>query len=517
MYIYAICYTDSTDKKLKYFNLLKKLSLIVFYIAGVIMIFMPLKVFDGYMAGPALDFVHLCSVFCMAIWFISILKNIRKIEKKKFIPVILFVILTGVVAYTEKNDPTLTVETAIQTFVIFLMFFTNEKQNIKKISEELEQVKEPPKRADRMKSRLLSSMTEMKTSLDAIVNFSNSLFEDVKESKIKDDVKFIADASENLLEYAEDILDISKIEDNKLELIDADYKVNDLLGDLVNTSKAQLADKLIELKVKFDEELPLSLKGDSIRVKQICSNLLKNSIKYTDRGYIEFKVDSIVKGDTVRLIISIEDSGIGIKKEEIDKLFTKFDSLEFDNDNSIEGSGLKLAITKKLIEMMNGKIIVQSEYGIGSKFIVAIDQKLSSIKIDEKKSSTNFDEIGIKLNTKTPFAGKKLLIIDDDPLNLKVAEKLLQSYNVDVTLVKSIDEGITAILADRFDLVLLDGIDTLKEIKEKFRDYDTPSIMLTANVVEDMREKCLDIGFADYLTKPIEKPELDRVLNKFLK
>ncbi len=292
-----------------------------------------------------------------------------------------------------------------------------------------------------------------------------------------------------------------------------------MLDDLVAITKARINDKPITFKTHFDRDLPSVLRGDAFRLKQICLNLLTNAVKYTNSGYIDFKVDSVIKGDTVRLIISVTDSGSGIKSEDIDKLFTKFSRLELEKNISIEGTGLGLAITKKLVEMMNGKIVCTSEYGVGSKFIVAVDQKVSNAESLVKPLKENLEKEQFKT-----YSDKRILVVDDNLLNLKVAEKILEPYNVNVKLAHSGNECIDMITKETYDLVLMDdmmpektGSETLVELKRKFPGYSTPTVVLTANAINGMKEQYLSNGFDDYLAKPIEKIELERVLNKYLR
>lgn len=518
LYIYVVCYKTADEKRLKYFSVLKKVSYIIFYLAAVAMIFMPLSLHAGYADGMAVDFVYYCSAACMGVWLVSMLKNFKRIKKRKFLPIVSFIALAGVVSVIQKNYPSFTVMTAVQTFVIFLMFFTIENPDVKMI-EELNVAKDEALQASRAKTEFLSSMShEIRTPLNAILGFSNALLDDSKDEKTIEDAKCIVDASESLLELVNGILDISKIEANKMELVNSEYETRTILESLVTMTQTRLKDKPIQLKVTFDEEIPQMLFGDSAKLKQIILNLLTNAVKYTERGFIEFKVDSIRKGNTVRLVISVEDSGIGIKKEDIDKLFSKFTRLELDKNISIEGTGLGLAITEKLVEMMNGKIVVQSEYGIGSKFIVAVDQ--GYVESTEKVT----DVLPVRLAKRTKnYNKKKILVVDDNKLNLKVAEKVLEPYNVVVTLAESGDEGIVKLKSETYDLMLLGdmmpnktGVETLAEIKATYPGFSTPVVVLTANAINGMREEYLAKGFDEYLAKPIDKVELGEILNKFL-
>ena len=268
--------------------------------------------------------------------------------------------------------------------------------------------------------------------------------------------------------------------------------------------------------MSIDPTLPPYLYGDYVRLKQVILNLLTNAVKYTKEGYIEFKVSTVKKDGICRIIASVEDSGIGIENNKIDKLFTKFERFDLEKNITIEGTGLGLAITKKLVDLMHGKIVVQSIYGQGSRFTVAIDQRIVDKKVIEPEET--LDEF-------VPFdaTGKKILVVDDNKVNLKVAARLLKDYKVEVV---EVDNGYECIQRIRnnehFDLVLLDdmmpkmsGVETLKHLKED-SSYSVPTVALTANAISGMKEKYLKDGFDDYLSKPIDKNELNRVIRKFL-
>ena len=397
------------------------------------------------------------------------------------------------------------------------MYFTIENPDLKLINE-LNMAKDQAEKANRAKTDFLSSMShEIRTPLNAIVGFSNSLNDnkDIPESA-KADVKDILVASDNLLEIVNGVLDISKIEANKIEIIKKEYDTKKMLDELSKLTKVRIGEKPIEFITKFDESLPRVLYGDQTRVKQVILNILTNAAKYTDKGKIIFSVQSIIKDDVCRMIVSVEDTGRGIKKESIDKLFTKFERLDEDRNTTIEGTGLGLAITKKLVELMHGKIVVQSKYGEGSKFTVSLDQKIV------KNPTIQLDAASIDAKVFN-LKGKKVLVVDDNKLNLKVATRLLTPYNLEIITSESGFDAIELLKNNKYDIILMDdmmpkmsGTETLKEIK-KNNLYDGPIIALTANALTGMREKYIESGFDDYLAKPIEKPELSRVLEKYLK
>ena len=383
--------------------------------------------------------------------------------------------------------------------------------------EQVELAKEQAERANKAKTDFLSSMShEIRTPLNAIVGFSQSLKTEELSQSAMEEVNDIIEASETLLDTVNGILDISKIEANKIEIIDSVYNFDKVFDELVALSKARLGeDKPIEFRYSKAEDTPKYLYGDYARVKQVILNFLTNAIKYTKEGYIDFKVKNIQNNGICRLIITVEDSGIGIKKESINKLFDKFERL--DNENStIEGTGLGLAITKKLVELMHGKIVVQSIYGKGSQFMVIIDQKLVAEK-DIPKEEVTQD------NTTKDYSNKKILVVDDNKLNLKVAARLLKAYNVEIEEVESGFECLDLIGGgNTYDLILMDDMMPKKSGKETFKElkadpsFNIPVVILTANAISGMKEQYLAEGFNDYLAKPIEKPELDRVIRKYL-
>lgn len=373
-------------------------------------------------------------------------------------------------------------------------------------------------RANKAKTDFLASMShEIRTPLNAIVGFSQALSEENISGEAKEEVNDIIMASNNLLEIVNGILDISKIEANKLEIVNTEYDAHKLMKDVIALTKARMASKPLDFKINIDQSMPEVLYGDYTRVKQIMINILTNAVKYTKEGYIDLTINTLIKDDICRLIISVEDSGIGIKPEDVDKLFTKFQRFELEKNITTEGTGLGLAITKSLIELMGGKIVVQSKYGKGSKFTISLDQRIVAKTAEALESEYDDDT--------TPFnaTGQRIMVVDDNKVNLKVAKRLLRDYNAEVILVLSGQDCLNLILnGDKFDLILMDdmmprmtGTEVLKHLKNII-GFNTPIVALTANAISGMRERYLSLGFDDYLAKPIDRDKMHFILRRYL-
>ncbi len=478
-------------------------------------------VYGPIISGASVNLVYLASFIFISIWVIIVIFNKSFNFNKKIIPLMIYIILGIITSIVQNYVPGVLLITPSETLVTFLMYFTIENPDVKLI-EELNIAKETAVRANNAKTEFLSNMShEIRTPLNAIVGFSEALQEEegIPESA-KEDVKDIMMASQSLLEIVNGILDISKIEADKLEIVNTTYEPVKIFNELVVLTKGRLGnEKPIELRVKFSKDLPSSLYGDYARVKQIVLNLLTNAVKYTEKGYIDFVVESVIlKNSICRLIISVEDTGIGIKRDKIDKLFQKFERADEERNITIEGTGLGLAITKKLVELMHGEMVVQSIYGKGSKFTVCIDQKI--VDITPKEVVIPKEEVSVKKN----YKGKRILVVDDNKLNLKVAERLLKDYGVFIDEVSSGMDAIKRVeMGVPYNLILMDdmmpemsGSETLLKLKEK-EDFKIKTVALTANAIAGMKEKYLSIGFDDYLSKPIQRNELERVLDKYLR
>lgn len=456
------------------------------------------------------------TIIDVAMFLILFIKR-KNVAQKKAFPIYLLLVLFTFSGIIQLYYPNIAIIVPIESLICCIMYFTIENPDVKML-EQLAIAKEHADKANRAKSDFLSSMShEIRTPLNAIVGFSECIKTDETLEEAKNDAADIIMASQNLLEIVNGILDISKIEANKMEIVNKEYTLLPELENIAKLIKPRIAEKPIELQTFFAPDIPDVMYGDIGKIKQIITNILTNAAKYTEEGVIAFNVSCINENEYSSLVISVQDTGRGIKKEKINSLFTKFDRLDEDKNTTIEGTGLGLAITKSFVEMMGGKIIVQSEYGKGSKFTIYLRQKIVRLHGGMEKQ-----EVEDK-NTNIDFASCKVLVVDDNSLNLKIIDKLLSKYDIKPVLIDNGQECLDLINGGQtYDLILMDdmmpkmrGTEVFKKLKEN-SSFNTPVVILTANALSGMKEAYLKDGFNDYLAKPIEKPELDRVLKTYL-
>ncbi|MCR5685999.1 MAG: response regulator [Lachnospiraceae bacterium] len=402
------------------------------------------------------------------------------------------------------------------------------------VSEEMEEYRRESElavAASRAKSSFLSNMShEIRTPINAVLGMNEMILRESSEKNIIEYSENIRMAGGTLLRIINDILDFSKIEAGKMELIPVDYDLSSVLNDLTHIVSARAGEKGLALKLDFDTEIPKMLHGDEVRIKQIIMNILVNAVKYTEKGGITFKVGfERISGDDdhINLFVSVSDTGIGIKPEDVDKLFIQFERIEEKRNRGIEGTGLGMNITKSLLEMMGSHLEVKSVYGEGSEFSFSVMQKVVAWdKLGDYENSYRAHLMQRKRNT-TSFSAPDatVLAVDDNPMNLMVFKSLLKRTDIRIDMASDGDEGIRLASDKKYDLIFLDhmmpdkdGIETLHELRSNKDNPNlkTPTVCLTANAISGAREKYIEEGFDDYLTKPIDADALEKALLRYL-
>ena len=401
----------------------------------------------------------------------------------------------------------------------------------KKERDELLNLSERAFAASEAKSSFLSNMShEIRTPINAILGMNEIILRECTDSAIISYSESIKTAGSTLLGLINDILDFSKIEAGKIEIIQAEYDISSLINDLVHMIQTRVADKGLTLSLEFDKDLPKMLYGDEVRIKQVITNILTNAVKYTEKGIVTFsigfkRVDN--EPDSVILLVSVKDTGIGIKQEDIKKLFAEFERIEEKRNRNIEGTGLGMAITKNLLYLMKSRLKVESVYGLGTKCSFELKQKvikwepLGDYETAYKKSLAVHEKYKEKFRAPTA----RVLVVDDNQMNLMVFLNLLKQTEIKIDTATNGDGGLLLTKDNKYDIIFLDhmmpdkdGIETLQELKAQPNNPNlaTPTICLTANAISGAREKYLAEGFDNYLTKPINPNKLEEMLLEYL-
>lgn len=461
-----------------------------------------------------------CSFYIILMLYIIAFKS-KSFANVKNTPIYILILLCVAMLFIRQIYPDLLLLSFAISFISLLMYHTIENPDGKML-DELKTAKDYAEKANRAKSDFLSSMShEIRTPLNAIVGLSEDMKDrDICPESMKEDLNDVVYASQTLLEIVGNIMDINKIECDKVKIIDVPYNFKKEIQNLANIQETRIGEKKIAFKIDIAEDIPYELIGDKIHIKQIINNLLSNAIKYTHEGFVEFSVKCINKDKTSLLIISVKDSGKGINEDNLSKLFTKFERLDIERNTTVEGTGLGLAITKRLVDLMGGKINVNSEFGVGSLFVVEISQKIS--KLYESENSDLLKHIDSNLNNiKIDYSSKKILIVDDNKLNIKVAKRALANLNLEridecfnghecVELIRS---------GNQYDIILMDimmpimnGKQAISELR-LIDNFNTPVVALTADAIAGVEEKYKKEGFTDYIAKPFSKDEIKEKLD----
>ncbi|MDE6942574.1 MAG: response regulator, partial [Lachnospiraceae bacterium] len=377
--------------------------------------------------------------------------------------------------------------------------------------------------ANEAKGRFLANMShEIRTPINAVLGMDEMILRETKEQQVKEYAMDIYTAGQTLLSLINDILDFSKIESGKMEIVPIAYDLSSMIHDLVNMAAQRAAHKDLCLEVTVDPQIPSRLYGDDVRIRQVLTNILTNAVKYTHEGTVWLRVQCRGDGGTVMLLFEVEDTGIGIRQEDLPKLYTEFERIEEDRNRSIEGTGLGMSITLQLLSLMGSRLQVESEYGKGSKFYFELEQKIvDSTPIGNFESRIRQIAEDYDYRSKFCAPDAKILVVDDNAANRKVFRHLLKETLVQVTDVESGMECLELVQKNRYDLIFLDhmmpdmdGVETLHRIKELpgCPCRDTPIIVLTANAVSGAKENYLSEGFDDFLSKPIVPDKLENMI-----
>lgn len=452
-----------------------------------------------YSYGPSVNIVFISSTLYIILMFTCLIRNFKNIKNKKYLPIYVYMVIGVLVGIVQKLHPEILAFTSMEAFITVIMYFTIENPD-KKLLEEIHTSKKIADAANEDKSMLIYNMMNEVKSIASDINKSSEV---ILNSNNLEENRFFAreiiSSNNKLYSMANNIYNIDVIDDINVKTVKNKYNIKLLLKEVISKNKELFEDKDISFRFNIDSNLPNTLYGDSINLKNVLNTIIGNSYKYTDKGYVELSVNAIFKKDIVRLIIKIEDSGIGIKAEDLDKCLNK----NTKDQNSLYGA-------RKTINIMGGNLLISSEYNKGTIVTIILDQKIYT---DSNKD--NYDNY---------VNNKKILIIDDNNSSTKIISKILDKHNI---LYDSSNLGKEALdrirKGDKYDLILLDedmpyinGISVMNKLN-KIKGFDTKVILLTknSNIIYDDIYK--DSGFSDYIIKPIDKDDLMNKINKYLK
>lgn len=506
----------------------KALSYIPCAVVLIVDLFAPIYYMEteqgNYSYGPGADMLYACVIFYMGLITWHIITYRKSISNKNKIAVVLGLVSVMAAALFQLFVPiALTSSLGVVLFCLF-MYMTVANPDAVLVGL----LKEETARADaanHAKSDFLAKMShEIRTPINAVIGMNEMILRESSETEIQKYAYDIKSAANTLLSIINEILDSSKIESGKLEIIPVNYEISSLFYDLYNMIDLKAKKKGLKLIFDIEPNIPTGYHGDDIRIRQILVNLLTNAVKYTNEGTVTMTVKAHINDNSATLHYSVKDTGIGIKEEDLGKLFAQFERIEETRNRHIEGTGLGMNIAMQLLLLMGSELKVQSEYGKGTEFYFDIEQDITNSQplgdFYEKIKQVTTEH---SYNTSFIAPGAKLLVVDDNEINRKVVRGLLRQTQIQVYEAASGKECIDMMEQQDFHIVFLDymmpimdGVQTLHKLKDKNLCSSTPIIMLTANAVVGAKEQYLKEGFDDYLTKPIIPDKLDKMILKYL-
>ena len=513
-YVLFVCL--SIKKKERYIPVVRNIAVVLMIVFTTLNFILPLNFkYDGYIAytyGPSVNIIYLSAFLYSFVGIIALIRNIKNIKDKRFFPILIFLIVGGIASYIQYMNPGLLFATPIHAFITFLMYFTIENPDVKMI-EEYHKAKEISDNANEDKTMFLYNMTndirlitkDINYNTDAAINEMSN--KKVDKDLVNDYLRAIKENTARFTTMTNEILDVDSIDSASIKVYDDKYNIKLLLKKIVTLYSDECSKKGLAFRSDIASDLPEYLYGDNLGLKNVLTSILDNSIKYTKEGYIELNVNTIIKNNIARLIITIEDSGVGISPDEMDSIFYK-------RKEEIDGSNMKsnLFTARKLITLMGGTIIPSSNYGNGTTMKIVLDQKIVE-GANEKynKYESFYDE-------------KKILLVDDNISTEKIISKLLRDTNIKLDYVSLGKEALAKIRGkEKYDLILLDevmdpldGVTVMKKFKD-IRNFKTNVILLTRNNEYEYNEEYLKYGFSGYLLKPISKDKLFEIIDKYLK
>ncbi len=544
-YTSILCVATAMQTILNYFPGASKNSIMVN--RGLIVLltgFITVNIFTGwlftfkngeYIHGQLYAFSYVLSMAIVFHMLFVVIKNRSDQPGVVSRIIILFLFLPTVYTVMQMILGNILLVSFGEAFSALIMLFALETPDYRKLMKtlnDLDVARKEANTANKTKSDFLANMShEIRTPLNSILGMNTMILTDCTDPQIIEYAENIRTSGDTLLSIINDILDVTKIESGKLEILEEEYKLFSVMKTCYQMNRLRAEEKGLEFVFEDNPAMPSGYIGDEIRIRQIINNLISNGIKYTEKGSVRLKADFIPDGtdnnEEGMLVISVADTGMGIKKEDIESLFDRFTRLDEIRNRNIEGTGLGLYITQRLIYMMKGQVDVVSEYGVGSVFTVKIPQRVADFQSMGVFETRLGETVTVQTDLKTSFKapGKRILIVDDTKSNLHVFRALLRDTEMQVDPASSGEDGVRMSKNVKYDLIFMDhlmprmsGIEAFHAIHddEENPNHDTPIIVLTANAIVGMRESYLKEGFTEYLSKPVDRSELFATLERLL-